>query len=24
MKNNMGSLDKAIRIILAIVFAVLY
>ena len=24
MKNNMGSLDKAVRIILAIVFAVLY
>lgn len=24
MKNNMGSLDKAIRIILAIVFAVMY
>lgn len=24
MKSNMGSLDKAIRIILAIVFAMLY
>ena len=24
MKNNMGSLDKAVRIILAIVFAILY